>query len=578
MDTLKSTAHNLKQQVGIYNSDLFTSRIVSLIHGLTHPWNQSLLKGLVSPLRQLLYLLNLNLTSPILGNYKEEFLEDKDWPQLVTLVKEMEEAHKKEFGELKPFTDELKDKFSEEEIHRRRLVGLSTYNAFFHQGPLNFEEQGIEKIVEVFKNFNGDLKSKFGWDSSDLIAVYDCLDNQRQAKEDIALMKPTKSEPTKEEFSANIMNALKGGASFEQAMMSAVPFDHGRFEYISNPSNVNTFTRQDLEGFSEVVVNILLNNFTTRRAQDDNFLFFSQQNQILRQPIYQLGNSDYVIIDFRLLLSAFFSFIQQKCLEIIKDHSRVYKAKDKFLERKVVELFTNFYQTDKKARIIPSYYVDGSERDLLVLSGQTALVIESKAGKFREPLFDPDKAYSKIWADFKDTIDYGYTQAYTVKEKFLKKQPFNLTNKNGEVMETIDASQYKNVFCIIVTYNKLGHAQNDLWLMLDLYDEDDEYPYATCVDDLEVFLLAMQKKKFALNDFHDFLRKRAQLHENLIVNDEGRVTGHFLNKKSFTPVNGIYKFSLEDDLIYDKLYGTGLGFKNERLMEIKRNPRIKKLT
>lgn len=47
--------------------------------------------------------------------------------------------------------------------------------------------------------------------------------------------------------------------------------------------------------------------------------------------------------------------------------------------------------------------------------------------------------------------------------------------------------------------------------MLDLYD-DDNYPWAVCVDDLEIFLLAMDKLKFSLSDFHRFLRLRSDLH------------------------------------------------------------------
>ncbi|WP_316786633.1 hypothetical protein [Pedobacter frigiditerrae] len=578
MGNLESIAKELKAEIGQYHPDLFASRIVSIIHGLTHPWNQSVIKELVSPLRQLLYLLNLNLTSPVKKEYKEVFFEGSDWTHLVGLLKQMEIIHQNEYGELKPFADELFSDLSEDEVLRRRLIGVSTYNAFFHQGPLHFEEQLIEKIAEIFKNFNSELKIKFGWDSVEFLSLYDGLDNLRQDKEDSALMKkPQKKEPSLEEFKQNINDALKNGKSFQEAMMEAAPFDTSIFEYQSNPSSVNIFCKADLDDFSEALSDALLANFTVKRAEIDSFQFFSQPNQILKKPIYELGSGNYLIVDYRLLLSAMFSFLQQKCSEIIKKPNRLTSAKDKYLETKVTEVFTDFYKQDKNAKIFSSYYLDGSERDLLVLSKDTVLIIEAKAGNIREPMFDPDKAYAKIWSDFKDTIDYGYEQTFSVKEKFLKKQSFDITDDKKKILHSIDPGIYKNVFSIIVTYNKFGHAQNDLWLMLDLFDEDDEYPWSVCVDDLEIFLLAMKKLNFSLADFTRYLKLRSQLHGNLVVNDEGRVMGHFLTNKRFQYNKVTYRFVASDDIIFDKLYSTGLGFKNERRLTMKLDPRIRKL-
>ena len=577
MSNLEKIAKELKSVIGDYDPDLFASRIVSIIHGLTHPWNKSIIKEMVSPFRQLLYLLNLNLTSAPKKGYKEFSFEGGEWERLVILLNEMEEMHKKEYGELKPVPKDLLTELDEDEALRRRMVGISTYNAFFHQGPLHFEEQTIEKVVEIFKGFNIELKKKFGWNALDFISLYDRLDNVRQGKQDSVFIKQkTKREPSREEFTATAMAALKSGHSFQEAMMQASPFDTAIFEYQDNPSKVNTFTIDDLQGVSDELIEVLITSLTSDRRLDDKFLFFSQSNQIIRKPIYKLDNGDFLVIEHRLLLSAMFSFLQSKCLEISKNKNRVTVARDKFLERKVEDIFREFYKKEEQAKVFPSYFIDGVERDLLVLSKDTALIIEAKAGNVREPMFDPDKAYSKIWSDFKETIDYGYEQAFSVKEKFLKKQTFEITDNKGNTIHSINPKIYKNIFCIIVTYNKFGHAQSDLWMMLDLYD-DDNYPWAVCVDDLEIFLLAMDKLKFSLSDFHRFLRLRSDLHGNLIVNDEGRVLGHYLINKRFSGQTGAYRFSAKDGAIFDELYSTGLGIKNERYLDRKIDPRFKKL-
>ena len=576
MSNLEKIAKELKSVIGDYDPDLFAARIVSIIHGLTDPWNKSIIKAMISPFRQLLYLLNLNLTSAPKEDYKEFSFEEGEWERLVSLLNEMEEMHKKEYGELKPFSEDLLTELDEDEALRRRLVGISTYNAFFHQGPLYFEEQAIEKVVEIFKGFNIELKKNFGWDALDFISLYELLDNVRQKKQDSVFIKQkTKREPSEEEFTATLMAALKSGHSFQEAMIQASPFDTAIFEYQDNPSAVNTFTISDLQGVSDELIEVLTTSMTSERSLDNEFLFFSQSNRIIRKPIYKLNSGNFLVIEHKLLLSAIFSFLQSKCLEISKNRNRVTAARDKFLERKVENIFREFYKKDKQAKVFSSYFVEGDERDLLVLSRDTALIIESKAGNVREPMFDPDKAYSKIWSDFKETIDYGYEQAFSVKEKFLGKETFEITDNKGNNIHVINPNVYKNVFCIIVTYNKFGHAQSDLWMMLDLFDEDDTYPWAVCVDDLEIFLLAMDKLKFSLVDFHRFLKLRADLHGNLVVNDEGRVMGHYLINKRFLQQTGAYRFSSKDDAIFDKLYSTGLGFKNERYLERKTDPSFK---
>jgi hypothetical protein len=131
------------------------------------------------------------------------------------------------------------------------------------------------------------------------------------------------------------------------------------------------------------------------------------------------------------------------------------------------------------------------------------------------------------------------------------------------------------VFSIVVILEKFGHIQNDLAFMLQLF-EDDVYPWSVCIDDLEIYLLAMKKKGFSIQDFHLFLNLRKTLHGNLITNDEGRITGHFLTHHNFIKMrnpHGTYQPVAADDLIYDLLYAKVLGFKGERMADLKSDPR-----
>lgn len=579
MNNLERIAKSLKNKVGRFEADDFARHMISFINGITLPWNGSIINGLVSPFRQLFYLFNLNITSDINFIERIPFDFEKDWPEIVSMLAEMESVHKYEYGELKPFSELLFETMDTEEVFRRRQIGTSTYSAFFHVGPLHFEEQAIEKVTELYKNFNSELINAFGWNVDDVIAFYNCLDTLFELKKDKAFMIQQKNALNKDEFKTKILNALANGNSFEEAMRFASDTPIDMFEYISNPSIVNIFSLSDLADCSKIFVETALEKLTITRSVDENFLFFSQPNQLYKKPIYKLMDGNYMIIDHRVLLNAMSGLLQEKCFEIIKNKNRITQARDKYLERKVEEIFTDFYKQNRLVKILPSYYLEkgGSERDLLVLAGKTALIIEAKAGKIREPMYDPDKAYNGIWQDFKETIDYGYIQAYSVKEKLRAKKPFDVYDKKMNVLLNIDPKDIKEIHTIIVTYNKFGHVQSDLQMMLDLFDDDDQFPWAVCIDDLEIFLLGLIKLKMSERDFYRFLNQRRNLHGQLIVNDEGQITGQFLKHRKILRQTGTYRFSPKDDYIYDQLYSTGLGFKKERGMDRKTDPKFIKI-
>ena len=578
-DNLEEIALKLKHEVGQYEPDLFARQMTSYVEGITLPWNHSLIKGLISPFRQLFYLFNLNMTSAPTGKYKHSFDQNKDWPVLKDILNQMEEIHKYEYGELKPFADTIFDELTPDEVFRRRLIGSSTYAQFFHVGPLHFEEQVLEKAGELFKNFDRELRDNFTWDSSDMIALYDRLDALSQAKKDKAFLTRPRKEQTKEEFTQQVMGAIKAGKSFPEAMRDASDIPTGMFEYVADPSSANVFSAADLEGLSKPFTDLVLAELTVSRATDDHFLYLSQANPLYKKPIYRLADGNYLLIDHRVLLTAMSTLVQEQCGKLTKNKNRITEARDKFLERKTEQVFRDFYQHNKKAVIIPSYYLEkgGNERDLIILAKPNVLIVEAKAGKVREPMYDPDKAYTGIWQDFKETIDAGYEQAFSVKQKFLKKVPFDIYDKKKNIISTIDTKGYKDIYTIVVTYHKFGHVQCDLQMMLELFDDDDQFPWATCIDDLEIFLLGLKKKKLTEADFYRFLKQRENLHGQLIVNDEGQITGQFLKNKKILPQQGTYRFSPKDDYIYDELYSTGLGFKNERQLERKQDPRYRKI-
>jgi hypothetical protein len=109
--------------------------------------------------------------------------------------------------------------------------------------------------------------------------------------------------------------------------------------------------------------------------------------------------------------------------------------------------------------------------------------------------------------------------------------------------------------------------------MLEVYDDDD-YPWSICIDDLEIFLLQMEKLGRKKSDLTDFLRLREQLHGRLITSDELEVCGAFINdkldRKQIASDNNVFALTPDITDIFDKTYQSkGLGFTNEKNLEIK---------
>lgn len=121
---------------------------------------------------------------------------------------------------------------------------------------------------------------------------------------------------------------------------------------------------------------------------------------------------------------------------LIKDGStKKYKQnKDFAFEKKVAEVFRTFFP--EKAKIFANYSLDGiAENDLLVIIGNTCIIVEIKDCKFREPFRDPLKAYDRIKKDYQNAIQLGYDQCRRVEKVLL----------DGKDVDILDADDKKKV-------------------------------------------------------------------------------------------------------------------------------------
>jgi hypothetical protein len=138
-----------------------------------------------------------------------------------------------------------------------------------------------------------------------------------------------------------------------------------------------------------------------------------------------------------------------------------------------------------------------------------------------------------------------------------------------KLIEEIDTTKYEQDFSIIVNLKSFGQIQCDLSTLIKLENDDDVYPWAVKLDDLEIFLLTLTAQKKKPIDFVNYLLMRETLHEKLICSDELEICGGFLiGKLNPKQVERIGVVMTAPDLgdIFDKQYHKTMGFKNEKYL------------
>ena len=139
----------------------------------------------------------------------------------------------------------------------------------------------------------------------------------------------------------------------------------------------------------------------------------------------------------------------------------------------------------------------GEGQDLLILYKGHALIIEIKSGYEAQPHSVPKdarKLFEGILLNFKKNIQKGFEQTERVMKLFEEKDEFDIYDENDTFVYKVPTKRYSSVFSIIVTADKFRRAQIDLSHMLKL-GEDSVYPFSVSINDLEIILLTLRKKK-----------------------------------------------------------------------------------
>ena len=565
--SLEVKSIELKEIVGTFETKWFLGHISGLIMNIVSGLADTEIKNLSSPLKQLYYLGGLLLSSneDNISIYSMNSDYEEVWNKIVILLNEIEDEYEK------MFIPKEEDIINEDWV-KMRNVAMPSFLKYFNQGPLNYEEQKINWISDLYKNFDDRLLKEINLTTSDLILFYNTIDYLFQDKFQGFTGNKSKFKKEWMDLTDNkivISNEIPDFFRVQQEEQLSL------YQYVQDNGIICRFRKEDLVSpeLNIEKIEIILELFACNRSETE-FLFYSSTkplNPLYKKPIVIVDKNLFQIFEVKQVLHSIEELLESICLSDTKSKTKLIEKKGKLLENRISCLFEKILV--KNFEKFDSYYVDGNEQDLLFLWKRNAFIIEAKGYSIREPLRDPSKAYERIKDDFKNSIGYGYKQTHQIESKFINNEDLIITDEKKKIIKTIKTSDYdESDFSIIVNLNSFGQIQNDLSTLL-IKDEEGTFPWVVKLDDLEVIILTLIKLKKSANNLIEYLTFREQLHGRLICSDELEIFGAFLqnivDEKMIEDENLTIITHPDYATLFDDLYYKGFGFKNEKYLEEK---------
>lgn len=542
----------LQQLVSNYDTESFAGFFAYFIKKRPDPFAEIDLNKFESKLKDFLYLIALNAFSEKKGAEKFRIPFDG----LGLLANKLNEI--KDFNRVKKMSDYT----TESVIHEL------AFRNHFDNGVLSYVEQDLERLKNIFAPFDDKIVQDFGFDVGFLIDV--C--------KEIELISIIRSKYLTEfsftqEFSDFNDRIKNKGMPFSESF-GLLPEDiQGAFHsFHAKPYASLMFTAEDLyHVLDKEKVGKFLLLFSCEAVPDVKTRYYSAESPFELTPILKLPDGNYLSLYGKQIPVSIYKRLFIEFGKEEKFKNKLLKHRENSLERKVVELFKYFFPPNDTF-FYENYFIDKNfEQDLLIIYKGTAIIIETKASKLREPFRNIEKAITRLKDDFKNSIQYGFEQCLRVEDYFLDDIPFDIKDEKGNILYTVNPKKIHSVFSIVVTLERFGSLQTDLGFMLNKEDGED-YPWSVYIDDLEVFLLALKQNiKGSISRFLNFLKLRREMHGRMYAIDELDICATYLqNPEKFRQYskfnNGFLTFSPYEQGDFDQLYWANrLRFKEKPL-------------
>lgn len=526
-----------------------------------------LYQHLQSPMRQTLYLMDVYYSI----SDREELveMEAERWNRIALLLDEIEMTYFINIGF--PNNGNLFHDHRDEQVG----VALATFMGFFGNALMSYEEQTHDRISRYLKPYDSYIQSHYGFTVDEALAFImhvRKLNNDKFKDTVKSFTEPYSfymSRP--EEWRKLTQKFIERGVTDPYEWRNQPELNSMLKVLTKNPGEIHIHSRNvllDVDIDGDVLQRLLAFFSYDKQSIQGKTVYYAGKHHSESHPLIRLDDR-YLCPINKFLLEGMFYRIDEELMRDQELGQKYKQDKDKAFEKKVEELFRCFFPP--KTKIFTHYSVDGvAENDLLVVIGDTCIVVEIKNCGFREPFRDPIKSFPRIKKDYSKAIQLGYEQCKRVEDVLLSGNDVDILDASNmkKVQYHLKSKNIRAVWSVVVTDFKYGIIQTDLASLLDK-DEDSLYPWSVCVDDVEAFFLLMRKilKGIASHRFVEFLEYRERLHGHVLCSDELEICGWYLNDreqfKGCADMESLINTSPNMGTIFDAYYRVGLGFKNE---------------
>ena len=526
-----------------------------------------LYQHLQSPMRQTLYLMDVYYSI----SDREELVEmdAERWNRIALILDEIEMTYFINIGF--PNNGDLFHDHRDEQVG----VALATFMGYFGNALMSYEEQTHDRIIRYLKPYDSYIQSHYGFTVDEALLFILHVRQLNNDKLNDTLKSFTDpfsfymSHP--EEWQKLTQKFIDRGVTDPHEWKNQPELNGMLNIFTTNPGEIHIHSRDvllDVDIDGDVLQRLLAFFSYDKQSIQGKTVYYAGKHHSESHPLIRLDDR-YLCPINKFLLEGMFYRIDDELMRDQELGQKYKQDKDKAFEKKVEELFRCFFPP--KTKIFTRYSVDGvAENDLLVVIGDTCIVVEIKNCGFREPFRDPIKSFPRIKKDYSKAIQLGYEQCKRVEDVLLSGNDVDILDASNmkKVQYHLKSKNIRAVWSVVVTDFKYGIIQTDLASLLDK-DEDSLYPWSVCVDDIEAFFLLMRKmlKGIASHRFVEFLEYRERLHGHVLCSDELEICGWYLNDreqfKGCADMASLINTSPNMGTIFDAYYRVGLGFKNE---------------
>ncbi len=478
----------------------------------------SFTEGLVSPARQLSFLLGLLVSTPEPDNPRH--FDEGQWGRCRELLNEPFAAYQEIFWpdahEIGKLTHEWK---------RTRDVAMPAFLHYFNSGILANTDQITQRIKLSVVPFDDSLKSRLGASATELLAIADWIAQRLQTALD-TLNESLDAE--KRSRLALLDEAEQRGLDLEGLRKLAEESGH-RTKADAMLRSLDELGRvrlsELLEEFDETgrVYWIL---FTVARGDGPALTYPTEESIIDTKPLVLVDDDGALCASVNDLFTAILK-VGERLLSSGETRETFFAVRDAGLEQQVEAVIARIL--DKSARILLNLYETPDaqyEHDLIAISGTAVFFVESKARPPIEPFRDPERAFQPLKHAFGSDrgIQGAFEQGARLRRRLDAGEDVELFDKKGNGVVVLRASDLKERLCICATRDDFGALATDLKLLLDKRAEE-PFPWAVNILDLQQIAKAWQYLGWGTKEFVEYLTLRSKLHGKVLEFDELEFVG-----------------------------------------------------